>query len=254
MNTREIAIESGARVAIDTLPSDAGGSDRIADDVSIRMSGGELGAYPTNWGMNTTEHVGTVILDHGSSSVHGTHYFSNSLQSHADLEVGTIVRNPGTILTLIPSNGRSDTPFTRDAGPPGIDDLVLDNPPPVVNGLLPAWLNDGTVFTTLGPGGRATSVDNPTIGFDGSDQTSNVRPNGATVLDRDRTINSLYGLANSAPIDLGGHTLTVGSGGMSGATVSNGTIRPGDHSNGELVFLGSTNMAPTLPTMVPQLL
>ena len=53
------------------------------------------------------------------------------------------------------------------------------------------------------------------------------------------TIHALYGSGNVGPVDLAGHTLTVGSGGISGGQLSNGTIRPGDPSGGELIFVGS---------------
>jgi hypothetical protein len=74
-------------------------------------------------------------------------------------------------------------------------------------------------------------------------ETSIARPStSATTLTSDKTIHALYAYGNTGPVNLGGHTLTVGSGGISGANLSNGSIRPGQYANGELVFFGGTTV------------
>jgi hypothetical protein len=242
-NSSQVEIEHNARLAVDMLPSDGAVSDRIADNIPIKLAGGELSVFPTAWGMNTTERVGTVVLERGNNLVRGTHYYSNALQSHADLKVGTLVREPGAILNLY-YRQRIDTPFTYDQQYPG-NDLVLENPPPVVNGLLPVWINADGNFMTLGPGGRVIPVDGPTVPFETANETSMVEPSGPTTLDRDRTINAFRAVSLTS-VDLGGHTLTVGSGGLIGPFMSNGVLVPGDHANGELIFMGGATISATI--------
>ena len=243
VNTSQIDVVDRGRLAVDTLPSDGALSDRISDDIPIHMYGGELSVWPTAWGMNTTERVGQVFVKRGINVVRGTDFFVNSLQSNSDLRIGELSREHGSIVSLTSIQRRASTRFTRDETP-GQNDLILENPPPLVNGMLPAWLIAGPNFTTIDQSGRVRSFDGPTPTFEDANETSVVRPpQSASSLSRDMRIHALYAFGNVGPVDLNGHTLTVGSGGISGAQLSNGTIRPGSHSVGELIFVGGVNIA-----------
>jgi hypothetical protein len=173
--------------------------------------------------------------------VRGTHFLANDRQSHAELRIAELARKQGSVLDLVwawPSGRRSSTPFTYE-NTPGVIDFVLENPLPLVNGILPAWLVTAGNFMTLDETGRVKTYQGPMSTLDAADETSIVRPADPSPLNRDLTIHALYGVGSGVPVDLGGHTLTVGSGGVSGAQLTNGRIRPGEHSDGELIFFGS---------------
>lgn len=237
-NTSAVELYAGARLAIDARPSDGPLSDRVADNIPIRMYGGELGSYPTEWGMNTQERVNQIYLERGMSAVHGSVKLANSLQSQVDLVVGEIIRAPGALLALNGDEPRNSNPFTLgDAGGRG---FVLENRPQLVNGLLPAWLVYGQNFTSYDQNGRVAGYFGPTVDLSIADETSIASPAASgTTLTMDKTIHALSGY--TAPVDLNGHTLTIGSGGVSGANLSNGVIRPGQYANGELIFIDSNS-------------
>jgi len=100
---------------------------------------------------------------------------------------------------------------------------------------LPPWLLFAkTQFATLGIDG-VEFYQGPPVDFPLADETSIVRP-ATTVLDRHRTVHAWNGFGSAPSVDLGGHTLTIGSGGLLGAKLSNGRVMPGKYANGELIF------------------
>ena len=167
-NTRHVEISTRARLAVDTLPSDGALSDRVADTVPIHMFGGELSIWPTAWGQQTTERVGQVVLKRGMNVVRATHFFENSLQSHTEIRIANLSREAGSILNLVSTDRRSGTPFTNEHSFPGVNDIVLENPPPLVNGILPAWLQTAGNFMTLDAGGRVKIYQGPMTTFAGA--------------------------------------------------------------------------------------
>lgn len=241
--TSAVELYPDGKLYADNLAADGPLSDRIADDVPIRMYGGELSVWPTEWGMNSRERVGRIEFERGVSIVRGTHYSSNSLRAHADLAVGEISRKPGAILSISTGDRRSSSPFPREQTFPSTTDIILEDRPALVNGILPAWITYGVNFTTYDAEGRIRDYQGPFTSFAAADETSIVRPpSSPSSLTEDKTIHALYAFGNVGPVDLGGHTLTIGSGGISGATLSNGTIRPGQHANGELIFFGGNTV------------
>src|SRR5690606_13136505 len=104
--TNEINVYAGGSLVVDNLPSDGAVSDRIDDNVPINLVGGELSVWPTQWGMNSHERVGTVTLKRGVSTIRGTHYFENSRESHADLSIAELVREPGATVSIVTTNRR----------------------------------------------------------------------------------------------------------------------------------------------------
>jgi hypothetical protein len=244
--TSGVELYPEGNLLVDSRPGDGPLTDRVADDVPIRMHGGELSAWPTDWGVNSKERVGQIILERGVSVVRGTHFFQNSRQSHTDLIVGEIVRKTGAILAVTTVMRRASSPFTFGQTFPSESDLLLENGPPLVNGILPAWINYRTAFATY-RNGRVASYEGPFVDMATSGPTSIVRPGqGTTTLAVDKTIHALYAFGNAGPVNLGGHTLTVGSGGISGATMSNGFVRPGALANGELIFFGGSTINATI--------
>ena len=240
-NTSRVTIGPVGHLSVDISPGEGAISDRIADNVPIEMYGGGLATWPTDWGVNTAERLGSVVLKRGKSSLFGSHVDNDyaNLHSEADLVVGELSREPGSILDIIPADRGQGTPFANEQGST-THDLVLETPPPQVNGILPAWITIAGGFTSLGPGGRVRSYSGPTTTLTNANETSIVSvPSSGSTLDRDMTV---YALSNSGPLDLGGHTLTVASGGVYGTRFTNGTIRPGDNSNGELILNGEAIM------------
>jgi hypothetical protein len=227
-NTSGVELYPEGALAFDIRPEDGPQTDRFADDVPIRMFGGDLGSRPTDWGVNSGERVGSIQLERGVSSVVGRHMFENSRQAHADLVVGQIDRAPGALLSIISSQLRSG-------------DFLWENRPALVNGLLPAWVIGNTTFTTYDQTGRVKDYEGPLADLATAGANSVARPGlSGTTLTADKTIHALYAYGNTGPIDLGGHTLTVGSGGVSGAVMNNGAVRPGQDAGGEIVFIGGT--------------
>jgi autotransporter-associated beta strand protein len=245
-NTSGIDVYSGGALRVDNRAADGPVSDRIADALVVNLAGGELSAWPTGWGQNTQERVGHVNLQRGISSLFGTHYSKNSLQANANLVIESITREAGAIFSVSATLGRSSSAFINNESPGSLQiDVFLENAPAVVNGILPAWTISGASFTTRDAQGRVAGYQGPTVQLDLAGPTSIAHvPSGAPPLAADKTVHALAGSGSSAPINLGGRTLTVGSGGISGAVLSNGVILPGGYANGELVFFGGvTNNA-----------
>ncbi len=241
-NTDRIDISADGALYVDNAISDGPNSDRVADHLQVVLHGGEVTAWPTEWGVDVTERLGTVVLERGQSTLRGTHFFGRgSLESVATLVIGELTRSPGSVLHVSSNEQRSSMEFARVEGPPEINNLVLENPPQLVNGILPAWIRAGrTQFATLGPTGVEPFLG-PTVTLDAANATSNVRPGGidGTIgLTGDKEINSFNSTGSAPSVNLNGHTLTIGSGGLIGARLSQGTILPGENANGEL-FIAS---------------
>ena len=238
-NTSGIHIHSEGALYVDSSANEGPLLNRIADEIPIFLYGGELSAWPTEVGTNTTERVGQVNAVRGISSLLGTNN-TNGLNSlaRAELIVGELNRTRGAVLTTIPRRPRD-----FDIGSQAVALLKVYNAPMVVNGLLPAWIVESVNFTTLDNNGHVVGYQGPFESFNTANETSIVRPpSSPSNLSEDKVVHAIYAFGNVGPVDFGGHTVTVGNGGVSGADFSNGKIQPGDHANGELIFFGGANI------------
>jgi len=238
-NTSRIEVFPGARLAIELTSADGSLANRIANDIPIDLFGGEVGAFVMQGGISSAERLGDVTLKRGVSHLHGSQIGSGANLARGDLIVGNLTREPGAL--AMAAQGRSRvTPGTGTSQ----KGLILENPVPLVNGILPAWILGGsTVFATYDADGRIAEYSGPTTLLSSAVETSIARPpTGPSVLSDDKTIHALYAYGNTGPVDLMGHTLTVGSGGVSGARLSNGVIQPGQYSDGELIFFGGATI------------
>lgn len=237
-NTSHIEIYSGGALYLDSSVSDGQQADRLADDVPIRLYGGEVSAWPSEIGVDTVERIGNVHAAGGLSSLGGYQLrFRGNLFAEAKLLVEDLTRDPGAVVMVNPTTGRNFD--INQSG--GSLSLNLENPPPTTNGILPAWLLFGTTqFATYGAEG-VQPYQGPTEDILVADETSIVRPS-TNLLDRDLTIHAWSGFGNTPTVDMQTRTLTVGSGGLLGAKLSNGRIEPGEHANGELIFSGGFDL------------
>lgn len=153
-------------------------------------------------------------------------------------------------ITSTTSAGDATSLFGND---PQAGKVMIATPPVVRNGMLtPGLWVGGSVnrFTTYGPNGIV-----PLYGSSSNINTAGVSDNvelsAAAVLSASKTINSLR-LVPTSPLDLGGRTLVLDSGGIlvgtettsqNPLTISNGVIAPGAGSANELKINGSVNVS-----------
>ena len=229
-NTDSIEIFANGAMYADFSTTDAG-KDRISDSTPVVLNGGEIAAWPNAAGVNAGERVNAIHVNRGLSAAHGT-VFTNGLDelAAARLTVGEIIRSPGAVLMTEQIQPRIRVIGTRTLTP-----LDVENPPPVTNGILPPWLLSGrTQFAAIGPDG-IEAYSGPTVSLADSDPTSIVRPRSPNMLE-DRTIHAWNGIGSTPDVDLNGHQLTIGSGGLIGPKLANGVIVPGQDANGELII------------------
>jgi len=231
-NTSGIELYPEGALYLDSSLGEGPQSNRVADQVPIELYGGALSAWPTEAGVDVVQRIGAVHAARGLSSISGYSFRLRGDQSAvAKLRVGNLTRDPGAVVMLQPTVGRN-----FDIGDIGTTlSLNLENPPPVTNGILPPWLLFAkNQFATLGADGVET-YQGPTVNFLVADETSIVRPS-SSLLDRDRTVHA-WSFGSVPAVDLNGHTLTIGSGGLLGAKLSNGRVMPGQYADDELIFL-----------------
>lgn len=234
-NTSKIELHAtGSRLAVDIDPEDGPVVDRVADDIPIEMGGGELGVWPTAYGVQSRERVGEVRLLRGQSNLKGGYTNRGRNDSVVDLVIGELAREPGALMTASYYDDRYGTPFLSESdvysrGP------IIENAPALVNGVLPAWLtmHRGN-FSTL-TGNRVTQFDDYRE-LQNADETSVVGTNSGGSISSDRTFHGISYVGYFDGLNLNGHTMTIGSGGVFNATVSNGQIQPGQYTNGELIL------------------
>lgn len=206
------------------------------------MRGGELSVWPVAPNVNLQERIGTVVLERGRSTIGGIdmQISSTNTESHTKLIVGQLDRRPGAVFDLIRDEQRTSIQIDGSYSviPHG---PVLENPLPTVTGMLPAWLIAGYSFSTYAPDGSVTTVPQTYADFATATADDIARPGtiGNNLTD-DETVHAISG---GGPIPLDGHTLTVGSGGISSAEIGGGTLQPGQYAGGELIFIGGNTIS-----------
>jgi hypothetical protein len=233
--TTAIEVRADSRLAIDVGPGGGATSDAVPDDVPVDLAGGELGVWPTTWGVNATERIGRARLVEGQSIMKGMHYGGSSIASDTELVVGQLDRERGAVLTVTDLRDHSTTPFAS-SNPQRIS-LVLEQPPALVNGVLPAWIrmHDGNI-ATYGPNG-VSQYQGPFTTLAAGNDAGIVNESSGSHLTGDKTVHAVQ---HTPGANLGGHTLTVGGGALNVATISNGRLQPGEHAANELIINNST--------------
>lgn len=215
-STERIVIDGGrtgrsdsntTRLAINSY-ADLTNVDRIADDIPIDLHNADLEYYGNAVRHDAQESLGEVTLQGGVNRI---------LADEGVLRLGALVREANSVAQFALQNG----------GRIDIVDAELSN------GLLGGW---ATVATRIGerPVGFATIRDGsiaeaPSIQrtISGSTAEQNIRVAAGETLDADATVNSIVGDAFE-PWDLGGHRLTIASGGL----IARNSIRNGELTAG----------------------
>ena len=202
-----IVMQKGAVISM-SQTSLSGPQDRLDDAVPIRSRGGYVYLYSTNQ-QPGVETLGTLSLERGvtqlmANSDHGT--------PTASLTINQIERDAGAILHFRQGWWRRG--------------LKLANPQ-LTHGMLGGWAVTETGFATVDGNLVETLIANKT-NFAGAGAADHVNVTSPQVLSSDATIASLRSERTDTPIDLGGHRLTVESGGVFRAPdVGNGVLTTG---------------------------
>lgn len=203
-------------------------SDRVADHIPIQMRGGELAFYPST-SSATTETLGKVTLASGASTIHfGSSSTYQSPLTH-QLELTQIDRELGAIAIVEMSNSAQ---------------VHVATPPALVGGLVP-WLiavdhksssNRDTNFATITDRGLAP-ITNLQSNIHAAAPTDNVRVATSTALTGDLTVNSIS-FADSQTLNLGGHRLTLETGGaiLTRSGIAGGQLTAGALGGHELIL------------------
>ena len=212
-NTSTIELNHGGRIIVDSNQQTV----HIADAIEVVGNGGEISVWSS--GPNT-ERIDRLSLRRGQTS--------------AAVTIGQLDREVGTTLNYYVTN-RRDAPAGRSPAP-----LVLENPPAVVNGILPPWINGYGSFATLDSENRVVSPREPFVLLADANETSNVQlrtPETFELMSEDKTVHSLSMPGGAfGPFDMNGHTFTIASGGLHSPDLVNGTVAPGVHANNELII------------------
>jgi autotransporter-associated beta strand protein len=207
-------------LVIDNLESGAG-VDHIAASVPIELRGGTIQAYGSG-----SEAFGKLVFAEGDSVI----------TSSMPLSAQRIERSPGA------------TAFLDLSAP-----MPVAEAPANVGGLVP-WMAARTAPVNQGPyydrfaeyvNGQLRSLSSASIisNINAATANSNVGLAGGVTATAtaDRTVKSLM-MENGSSLQLGGHTLTVASGGIIHGAIHNGNIVPGADSGGELIFSQSAQI------------
>ena len=252
--TQGVVVESGGLLHLDN--SAATRPDRVHDQIPLALVGGSLmlsGNYDRD--AHVTETLGPVTVGRGGSMVSTRSLDSRSVA----LTFDSLSRDPGGAVTFAAPIGVPDpSPDPRDAT------VFIRDPPPLTGGIIGGWAwGQGRPprsldFVTYTPerGIEPLSATGRPTRLDGAGPTDNVRLTGnPPTLDADTTINSLLietGGASSAalPIDLGGHTLNLQTGGLIAVgprapVITGGSLTAGGSDGDAELILGAADDVPS---------
>lgn len=237
-NTPSIAVGPGSSLS---FSEDSAGVFSRVGTIPISLRGGSgLGGIEVNNAASSgavTEHIGPVTLVSGANyfgAGPGTEPYSTTTR----LLIDSLARNPGTLAG-----------FSGDAGNTGTH-VFFANPPPLTNGIIGGWAR-ASDFATYDPVAGVQVL--PSAGrpahVNGASFSDNVRATTSEMLTADTIINSLdfIGKFNQTlNLDLGGHALTILSGGLfangrPAPVINHGTLTAGlePDGNAELFLYGS---------------
>jgi fibronectin-binding autotransporter adhesin len=196
-------------------------TDRVADHIPIEMYGGSLGSSVTER-TTISETFGDLTLVRGNSEIDG----GGGLNK---LTFQSLTQDPSaTVLMHIDENL----------------EVFFQQAPVLENGILGGSFyvrgDDNRIhFATYNSalGVRPVAITPHTVNTAGPNDNV-THANGAPILATDTSINSLD---LRGPLDLGGNTLRIESGGfIGGSTISNGNLTAGDGTGGTLYLYGGT--------------
>jgi autotransporter-associated beta strand protein len=204
-------------------------ANRLDDSTEIVSRGGFISLVSSN-NAATGEVLGNLKLETGNtrivvSSDHGS--------QAAALTINQITREQGSILRFRQAGFANTTRILSGAS--------------LTHGIIGPWAITEDGFATLSPTGIVTTLsatqfnDLNTAGPD-----DHVRISGNHLLNADKSIASLQHNPNGNPasLDLGGHRLTIRSGGVfRNQDIKNGSLTAGESSAAELIFHDSANVS-----------
>lgn len=203
-------------------------ADRLADSTPIHSHNSMIlmqnGSVP-----QLTERVGELVLKSGRTIVESGN--SSGLQN--TLELSGLTRE-----------GRSTVYFVKSRA--GAEVRLL-NPPVVTGEMIGPWAftgdSTGIGFATVDAQGNIVQAAPTSTDLNTASASDIVAVNGNVTLTSSKTVKAITGTQTSNDqIDLGGHTLTVETGGIhvrSGMSISNGTLTSGTD---ELVFTAGSSV------------
>lgn len=214
--------------------------DRIPDATPVHMNGMTL-LLGGRGGESVSETLGDVRISKGTGVIEVENPYSDG--SATVLNIRSLTRMAGGAVRFSRSNGAQ---------------ILLDGTPDLNDGLIGGWAMSDGEFATYGPTGVAPygEVHSYATDIASATEVDNVRQVQSAVLIRDTVVNSLSAL--SGEIDLGGHRLTIESGGLIShrRVYGAGEITTGGESGGELVVSGNARIevnivdGPSLPVGV----
>ncbi len=208
-----IIVEKGGVLEIaNTSPS----GDRVEDSTVIRSRGGRIGLYNHQL-VTGSETLGTLILEQGRTELLG--------RPESPLYFTELDRRAGSIVA-----------FSEHASSGGVGFLSA---PPLANGMLGPWAITETGFATLAPNGTFSTLAATSTDLNTATTADHVSVAGSLQLASDRTIASLNNRPTGNPelVDLGGHQLTIASGGIyQSHDIVNGVLTAGNGGPAELVI------------------
>lgn len=191
--------------------------DRLADSVPVHLDSGRIDLVGRGADVSR-ETIGQVVLEAGYNQLGST---------DAALHINELVRQGGAVAMFRPSEG----------GRIEVDNAALPS------GILGGWALYGTnefeprSFATV-VGGQIEEAPLIQQPLDVSTAEQNVLVAGGQTLAADRTVNAIR-TEQEAPIDLAGHRLTLGSGGLlsrGATTIAGGELTAGSGGASELIF------------------
>ncbi len=238
--TKLVLKDQGQLTATSEIVVNRGGTllthnEQIGDSIPIVMAGGILQVDKGTQDV-TTETLGHVTMSGGDSILRVNSWLETQPTS---LVINTFERQRGAVVIF------SEQGFGELGGAsPGDPRIILSPTPALTNGIIGGWasvvsnsaeIDFATYDLVSGRGVRALDSAGRPDQVEGAAATDNVRVIGQpTAITEDTTINSLvWNTASSTPLDLGGHTFNVVSGGV---LRTSGTL---DITNGSLTAGGS---------------
>jgi len=210
----EILLSNGSTLSMPASTS----TDRIQDSATVRSQGGHISLL-SNRLTPTFETLGTLQLESGYTSIVAS-------SDHGSLAVGLtlndIVRQNGTVLHF------------REVGP--VTTTKIGNVTKFDDEMIGAWAVTRNGFASVNEAGFLGTLAHNKTSISSATAADHVFLENSEILSADATIASLHSERQDEPIDLGGHKLTIVSGGMfRTASISNGQLTAGNGNNAELI-------------------
>jgi autotransporter-associated beta strand protein len=247
IHSPHVTVNDRATLRLDNVGDETASSDRVADQTPIALYGGNFSVL-TSRNANSRETVGAVTAGAGASTIE-TRPDTNASTAPL-LTIARLDREVGATLDFLSEGRHLGDPETQAPR------VFITAPPALQSGIIGGWATvGGEDFATydtqrgvhvLPVAGRPTQLHAAGPG-DNVMLAESPQP-----LTGDRTVNSVvWNLIGDPPIDLGGHTLNIVSGGLlrtpdTAAQVMNGRVTAGGTSGGAELFITTARGATTI--------